>query len=130
MRRILPREPVTVRRTRATLTIVTADSAPPGPTADKHPLAPGASPAAVRSHLLVADRARFDAAYDAALRVARENLDLTALHATVEHWRRMALMQQDGPDFRRVVRRTAELRTGQPVPPDEPLEITRAKAGI
>lgn len=96
----------------------------------RHPLAPGASPAAIRAALLPEDRAMFDEAYTGALDEARADLDLTALHDVVERWRRVAALQADRGNFARVARRAAELRTGEPVPPNEPLQVTRAKAGL
>lgn len=96
----------------------------------RHPLAPGASPAEIRAALLPEDRAAFVAAYTGALDEARANLDLTALHDVVESWRRVAALQADRANFARVARRAAELRTGEPVPPNEPLQVTRAKAGL
>lgn len=95
-----------------------------------HPLRPGASPRAIRAALLPEDRADFDAAYDAALAVARTGLDLTELFSVLEHWRRVAVLQDDREDYRRVVRRAAELMTGERVPADEPLSVTRVKAGM
>jgi hypothetical protein len=95
-----------------------------------HPLRPGGSPHDIRTALLPEDRAKFDAAYERALVDARENLDLTELFKTLERWRRTALIQQDPQEFRRVVRRAAELLTGEPIPADEPLSVTRAKAGM
>jgi hypothetical protein len=80
--------------------------------------------------LLPEDRAAFDAAYTAALDAARESLDLTTLFETLERWRRVAALQADRENFRRVARRAAELHTGEPVPADEPLSVTRAKAGL
>ena len=76
------------------------------------------------------ERAKFDAAYERALAVAREMLDLGELFRELEHWRRLALLQRDREGFRRLVRRAAELQTGEPVPEDEPLAVTRARAGI
>ena len=96
----------------------------------RYPLAPGASPGHIRDGLLPEDRAAFDAAYTAALDAVRESLDLTTLFETLERWRRVAALQADRENFRRVARRAAELRTGEPVPADEPLSVTRAKAGL
>ncbi len=96
----------------------------------QHPLAYGASPSHIRDALLPEDRGAFDAAYAAALDEAREALELTALFETLERWRRIAALQADRDNFRRVARRVAELRTGEPVPEDEPLPVTRAKAGL
>lgn len=95
-----------------------------------HPLLPGASPAAIRAGLLPEDRQRFDTAYETALVQAKSSLDLTELFRTLEHWRRLALLQSNPVDYQRVVRRTAEALTGQPTPPDEPLAVTRERAGL
>jgi hypothetical protein len=106
-----------------TATYTTAEQPP-----SRHPLAPGASPGHIPDGLLPEDRAAFDAAYT--LDAARESLDLTTLFETLERWRRVAALQADRENFRRVARRAAELRTGEPVPADEPLSVTRAKAGL
>lgn len=98
--------------------------------ASGHPLLPGASPAAIRDGLLPSDRERFDAAYEAALVESRRSLDLTELFKTLEHWRRTAVLQSDPVAYRHAVRRAAHLLTGAPIPEDEPLELTRAKAGM
>lgn len=95
-----------------------------------HPLRPGASPHDIRAALLPDDRVQFDEAYERALADARVSLDLTELFRTLERWRRTALVQSDPREFRRVVRRAAELLTGEPIPADEPLAVTRAKAGM
>jgi hypothetical protein len=95
-----------------------------------HPLLPGAAPAAIRAALLPEDRERFDVAYGEALVQARESLDLTELFKRLEHWRRVALLQSDSAEFRRVVRRAATTLTGQDIPEDEPLAVTRARAGL
>jgi hypothetical protein len=95
---------------------------------DRHPLAKGASPEAIRSALLPEDQPAFDAAYDAALIHARESRDLTELFQMLERWRGLAALQNDPEIFRRVARRAAEKLTGQPSPEDEPLAVTRAKA--
>jgi hypothetical protein len=95
-----------------------------------HSLLPGASPAAIRAGLLPSDREKFDAAYDAALAESRRSMDLAELFKTLEQWRRMAVMQSDPVAFRHAVRRAAELITGQASPEDEPLDVTRSKAGM
>lgn len=97
---------------------------------DRHPLAPGATPRAIRAALLETDQQQFDTAYATALVTAREILDLTPLFETLESWRRTALLQSDRAEYARVVRRAAELLTGQPVPADEPLSVTRTRAGM
>ncbi|MEJ2861684.1 DUF6247 family protein [Actinomycetospora flava] len=99
-------------------------------TSAEHPLLPGASPATIRSFLLPADQPTFVAAYEAALDDARRSLDLTPVHQVVEDWRRVALVQADPVAFRRAVHRAAEIVTGEPVPCDEPFEVTRARAGL
>lgn len=101
------------------------------PPASGHPLRPGASPGVIRAALLTdEDRAEFDTDYEQALAEARHSLDLTELFETLEQWRRIAVLQCDPGNFRRVARRTAELLTGKPVPEDEPLAVTRVKAGL
>lgn len=103
----------------------------PEPSAGRDPLHPHrATPTTIRAALLPEDREQFDAAYTAALDTARESLDLTELHEMVESWRRIAVVQRDPADFRRIARRVAELLTGQPSPDDEPLAVTRVKAGM
>lgn len=113
-------------------------SASPGgtPTSDggsrkqSRPLALGASPWHIRSALQLEDRTAFEAAYQAALDTARESLDPTVLFEVLERWRRVAVLQADPDRFTQVARRVAELRTGAPVPTDEPLSVTRATAGM
>ncbi|MGH3611430.1 MAG: DUF6247 family protein [Pseudonocardia sp.] len=99
------------------------------PAGRRHPLAKGASPESIAAALLPEDRGEFLAEYAAALNAARESLDLTSLFQMLEHWRRVAALQADPQVFRRVARRVAELLTGQPGPEDEPLAVTRQKAG-
>lgn len=47
----------------------------------------------------------------------------------LEHWRRVAALQADPEVFRRIVRRAAQLLAGQAGSEDEPLAVTRQKAG-
>ena len=100
-----------------------ADHAGPQDSPAEHPLAPGAEPDVIRAHLMDPDRARFDAALSAAT-------EPSTWWECVEHWRGVAILQSDRAEFARVARRSAERKTGQPTYADEPLEITRAKAGI
>lgn len=104
-------------------------SADEPPAGRRHPLSKGASPEAIAAALLPEDRAEFLSEYTAALTAARESLDLTSLFQMLEHWRRVAALQADPQVFRRVARRAAQLLTGQPSPEDEPLAVTRQKAG-
>ncbi|WP_133828153.1 DUF6247 family protein [Actinomycetospora succinea] len=97
---------------------------------DDSPLRPGASPRAIRTALLPADREQFDEAFASALAETRASLDLTGLFRTLEHWRGIAALHADRERFRRVARRAAQLLTGEPSPDDEPLEVTRAKAQL
>ena len=94
------------------------------------PLLPGAAPGAIRDALLPEDQAAFDTAYQDALAHARERLDLSELFKTLEHWRRLALLQRDPDRFTSIIRRAAQRLTGEPVPTDEPLTQTRRRAGL
>jgi len=100
-----------------------------GSPGQEHRLPPGAQPGAIAAALLPEDRARFLSSYERELREARSSLDLTALHAVLEQWRGVAAMQARPEEYRRDMRRAAELITGEPSPEDEPLEVTRRKAG-
>ncbi|MCD2191707.1 DUF6247 family protein [Actinomycetospora soli] len=97
---------------------------------EPHPLALGASPAVIRQRLVPDDAARFVAAYEAALNDARTSLDLAGVHELVERWRGIAILQTDPAAYRRTIRRSAELATGQPSPEQEPLDVTTTKAGL
>ncbi|MEJ2866184.1 DUF6247 family protein [Actinomycetospora sp. OC33-EN08] len=100
------------------------------PVPGDEPLPQGASPAQVRDRLPEPERSRFVAGYEAALDEARTTLDLSSLLDVVEHYRLIATLWGDPVGFRRSVRRWAEVATGEPVPDDEPFEVTRTKAGI
>ena len=102
-------------------------SASPGPE-PRDPLAPGAQPAAIAAALWSGDRKRFLKSFERELQRARSTLDLSALYATLEQWRGVAAMQSRPEEYRRDLRRAAELITGEPSPEDEPLEVTRAEA--
>ncbi|GAA4929866.1 hypothetical protein EV188_101353 [Actinomycetospora succinea] len=100
----------------------------PGPE-PPHPLAPGAQPAAIADALWSEDRRRFLESYDRELARARSTLDLTSLFTMLEQWRGLAAMQSRPEQYRRNLRKAAELITGEPSPEDEPIQVTRAKAG-
>jgi hypothetical protein len=85
------------------------------------------TPKTIRECLFLEDRAAFDEDYRTAQATARDTLELTELHKVLESWRCIALLQRDPEDFRRLVRRAAELLTGKTPPDDEPLSVTRAK---
>ena len=111
-------------------TVIGMTASAPREHPDDRSLALGASPAAIHSGLFPEDREAFLAAYDAALEKARSTLHLAPVNDVLEEWRRRAVLQSDPDAFRRAVRRAAELITGEPVPNDEPFEITRAHAGM
>lgn len=108
---------------------MTASASPYHVPADRS-LAENASPATIREALLPEDRERFDEAYWQALDQAKRDYDMTPIHRTLERWRRQAIAQSDPEAFRLMVRRAAAFFSGQPVPDDEPFEVTRAKAGM
>ena len=58
---------------------------------------------------------------------AGHTLDLTVVHAVVEHWRTRAWITRDPAEHRRVVRRAVELLAGQAPPVDEPVAVTEAR---
>jgi hypothetical protein len=95
-----------------------------------HPLRPGAAPLDIRTHLLPEDHPEFDADFQQAMAIARDSLDLEGLFKVLEHWRRVALLQSNPASYRLIARRAAELLTGEATPDDEPLTVTRAKAGM
>ena len=97
-----------------------------GPTPARHPLAPGATPTAISHHLLREDRGRFRQALEA----AKAGGDADEVDRCMEHWRRVAVVERDRDEFVRIARRDAEQNTGEASPPDEPLALTRAKAGM
>ena len=71
---------------------------------------------AIRAALLPEQVAEFDAAYDAALTVARRTWHLDQLGHVLRMWRRMALMTEQDPDgHQQMIATAAEVqRTGRP----------------
>jgi Family of unknown function (DUF6247) len=57
-------------------------------------------------------------------------LQLTELFNTLEHWRRLALLQRDPARFTSVIHRAAQRLTSEPVPADEPPTQTRRRVGL
>ncbi|WP_433028846.1 DUF6247 family protein [Actinomycetospora sp. CA-053990] len=89
-----------------------------------HPLAKGASPAAIRVVLSPEDRAEFDAAYAQALDDAKISGDLVELFTTLDRWRRVAALTSDPEVFRRVALRAAMRQSADPG--DDPVAATQA----
>lgn len=88
---------------------------------------PGATPREVRAALRPEYREQFDQDYRAALDNAAQTLELGDVLDTVEHWRTRAWITRDPAEHRRVVRRAAELLTGQAPPEGEPVAVTEAR---
>jgi hypothetical protein len=88
---------------------------------------PGATPREVRAALRTEFRAQFDEDYQAALAEAGRTLELVGVLDTVEHWRMRSWITRDPAEHRRVVRRAAELLTGQEPPADEPVAVTESR---
>lgn len=88
---------------------------------------PGAMPKQVRAALLPEFREQFDQDYRAALEEAGRTLELAGVLDVVEHWRSRAWITRNPAEHRRVVRRAAELLTGQAPPADEPVAVTEAR---
>lgn len=126
-------EPV-ARRTRITESVgagdydwpVTSSAAASSSALPPLPL-PGAPPREIRAALRPEFREQFDQDYRAALDEAGRTLDLAGVHDTVEHWRMRAWITRDPEQHRRVVRRAAELLTGQAPPPDESAIATESR---
>lgn len=87
----------------------------------------GASPAEVRAALRPEFREAFDRDYRAALDVAAESMELSGVLDVVEHWRMRSWITRDPDEHRRVVRRAAELLTGELPPEDEPVAVTESR---
>jgi flavin-binding protein dodecin len=85
------------------------------------PLPEGAGPRAIRAALLAEEREEFDQAYRRALAEAADTLELAGVLEVLEHWRRRAIISADPQAYRRMLRRAAELLSGDEVPEDEPL---------
>lgn len=100
-----------------------ADVVSPDGASRGHPLGPGADLDVIREHLLPVEREQFDLE----VRTAEEAGDTWEI---VERWRTVAVIQADRAGFAAMVRRTAERLTGELTPEDEPLEVTRRRAGM
>jgi hypothetical protein len=101
---------------------VSADPSSTGPAY----LGPEAAAATISASLLPEDREQFRAARED----ARRRGDIDAERTAIERWRGIAILQADPERYTATVRRLAERKTGRPVPPDEPLTVTRRAAGL
>jgi hypothetical protein len=101
----------------------------PVPHEDELPPLPrsGASPAEIRASLHPEYRDEFDRDYAAAIKEAAESFELSGLLDVVEHWRMRAWVTRDPDEHRRVVRRAAQLLTGEVQPDDEPVAVTESR---
>ena len=81
----------------------------------------GAGPRAIRAALIAEEREEFDQAYRRALAEAADTLELAGVLDTLEQWRRRAIISADPQAYRRMLRRVAQLLSGDEVPEDEPL---------
>jgi hypothetical protein len=90
------------------------------------------SPEAIRAALLLEQVGEFDAAFDAALTVARQTLRLDQLRHVLRMWRRQALMTERGPEgHRQMLATIAEVqRTGQPRSGSVPWSELKAELGL
>jgi hypothetical protein len=83
------------------------------------PLPAGAGPGAIRAALIAEEREEFDQDYRRALTQAGETLELADVLDTLEHWRRRAIMSADPTAYQRMLRRAAQLLSGDEVPEGE-----------
>ena len=90
------------------------------------------SPEQIRAALLPEQVHEFDAAFDAALTMARHTLRLDQLREVLRMWRRQALMtEQDPQGHRRMLATVTEVRrTGRPHPESVPWSVLKAELGL
>lgn len=88
-----------------------------------------AAPAEIRAALIPEERPRFDDEYRRALEVAAETFSLEELEATLTSWRRIAWMCTDPDRYRQMWRRAAMSYTGEDLPVEEPLLVTKSRLG-
>ncbi|MGH3828563.1 MAG: DUF6247 family protein [Pseudonocardiaceae bacterium] len=88
---------------------------------------PGAKPREIYAALHPEYREEFNQDYREALAEAGRTLDLEGIYDTLEQWRMRSWITRDTQEHRRVVRRAAELLTGQEPPVDEPVTVTEAR---
>lgn len=91
-----------------------------------------ATPREIRDALIPEEAVEFDQQWQASMARATETLDLADVFMTLECWRRIAMMTAaHGHDaHRQMLRRAAERFTGEAIPADEPVSVTKARIGI
>jgi hypothetical protein len=91
-----------------------------------------ASPADIRAALIPEEAAEFDQQWREVMTRATETLDLAEVLETLDSWRRVArLTTAVGAEAHRTMyRRAAAALTGEAVPADEPLPLTKARLGL
>jgi hypothetical protein len=90
------------------------------------------SPEEIRAALLPAQVEEFDAAFNAALTMARQTLRLDQLRHVLRMWRRQALMTERDPEGHRQMLATAAevARIGRPRPGSVPWSVVKAELGL
>ena len=115
----------------AAIVVAVTAAGQPHPIPAIPPLPEGAGPRAIRAALIAEEREEFDQAYRRALAEAADTLELAGVLDTLEHWRRRAIISADPQAYRRMLRRAAQLLSGDEVPEDEPLAQLKARlAGL
>ena len=91
-----------------------------------------ASPREIRDALIPEEAAEFDQQWQASMAKATETLDLSGVLEALECWRRIAMMTaaHGHEAHRQMLRRAAERFSGEAIPADEPVAITKARIGI
>jgi hypothetical protein len=91
-----------------------------------------ASPAEIRAALIPEEAAEFEREWREVMARAAETLDLSEVLETLESWRLVAqVTDAAGPEGHPAMYRRAAARlTGEDVPADEPLPLTKARLGL
>ena len=117
--------------TLAAIVVVVTAAGQPHPIPAIPPLPEGAGPRAIRAALIAEERVEFDQAYRRALAEAADTLELAGVLDMLEHWRHRAIISADPQAYRRMLRRAAQLLSGDEVPEDESLAQLKARlAGL
>jgi Family of unknown function (DUF6247) len=90
------------------------------------------SPEEIRAAVLPEQVEEFDAAFNAALTMARQTLRLDQLRHVLRMWRRQALMTERDPEgHRQMLATAAEVqRIGRPRPGSVPWSVVKAELGL